>query len=249
MVNSKVHSLERTRRCSGLLTVTVLQWWIKSYRVDGVAKLQPSVACSGVHTSHIFGTALSYIIGLPAVQAHACRSTRPTSSWCFFDFSTVLGVTFLPFGADRFFLLFFANDLLGFFPLSFLASDFCVASEIKDTCSSLATLKLVIFAFLSTPFWSLMSKNEEQPGLLLLLSPPGCPIAPSTGSCISAPSVRWRLPHCSVRCPDNHPRTSTPPDRRHIFSASCPVTSRINESGVILAWGSFTSPDNRRDRT
>ena len=44
MVNSKVHSLGRARRCSGLRAVTVLQWWPKSYQVDGVAKLQPSVA-------------------------------------------------------------------------------------------------------------------------------------------------------------------------------------------------------------
>jgi len=35
MVNSKVHSLERTRRCSGLRAVTVLQWWPKPYQVTG----------------------------------------------------------------------------------------------------------------------------------------------------------------------------------------------------------------------
>ena len=42
MENSKVHSLERTWRCSGLRAVTVLQWRLKPYQVDGVAKLQPS---------------------------------------------------------------------------------------------------------------------------------------------------------------------------------------------------------------
>jgi len=36
MVNSKVHSLERTRRCSGLRAVTVLQWRRKLYQVNGV---------------------------------------------------------------------------------------------------------------------------------------------------------------------------------------------------------------------
>jgi len=42
MGNNKVHSLERTRRCAGPRAVTVLQWRAKPYRVDGVAKLQPS---------------------------------------------------------------------------------------------------------------------------------------------------------------------------------------------------------------
>ena len=45
MGNSKVHSLERTRRYVGLRAVTVLQWRPKPYRVDGVAKLQPSSLC------------------------------------------------------------------------------------------------------------------------------------------------------------------------------------------------------------
>jgi len=59
MVNSKVHSLERTRRCSSLCAVIVLQWWPKPYRVDGVAKLQPSGAwhtCDGCLTACVWST-------------------------------------------------------------------------------------------------------------------------------------------------------------------------------------------------
>ena len=66
------------------------------------------------------------VLGLPEADA----------AFFFFDFSIVLGVTSLPLPADRFFLLFLANDLVGFFPLSFLASDFCVASEIKETLTT-----------------------------------------------------------------------------------------------------------------
>ena len=55
-MNSKVHSLERTRRCSGLRAVTVLQWWPKPYQVDGVAKLQPSgVRFDGFYSQPLSG--------------------------------------------------------------------------------------------------------------------------------------------------------------------------------------------------